>query len=198
MAITLVLGGVRSGKSAFAEQLAAQAVLPAASQTASQTALQPAMPVVYIATATAGDAEMAARIAHHRARRPAAWHTVEAPLDLAGALQQHAAANTCVLVDCLTLWLSNLLFDGGTDYPDNGPIDPGLQFTQRRDALLNLLPHLPGDIVLVSNETGFGVTPMGAVSRFFVDESGRLHQHIAALAQRVRLIVAGCPVAVKG
>ncbi len=190
MAITLVLGGARSGKSAFAEQLAAQSVL--------QSAGQSAKPVVYIATATVGDAEMAARIAHHRARRPAAWRTVEAPLDLAGALQQHASANTCVLVDCLTLWLSNLLFDGGTQYPDNGPIHPGPQFAQHRDALLDVLPHLPGNIILVSNEIGFGVTPMGAVSRFFVDEAGRLHQRIAVVAQQVRLIVAGCPVAVKG
>ena len=182
MTITLVLGGARSGKSAYAEQLAVQS----------------AAPVVYIATATAGDAEMAARIAHHRARRPAAWRTVEAPLDLAGALQLHAAANTSVLVDCLTLWLSNLLFDGAADYPGAGPINPAAQFTQSRDALLDTLPQLPGNIILVSNEIGFGVTPMGAVSRFFVDEAGHLHQRIAALAQQVRLIVAGCPVAVKG
>lgn len=182
MAITLVLGGARSGKSAFAEQLVAQI----------------AQPVVYIATANAGDAEMAKRIAHHCARRPADWRTIEAPLDLAGALQRHAAANTCVLVDCLTLWLSNLLFDGGTDYPENGPIDPGPQFARRRDAVLDVLPQLPGQIVLVSNEIGFGVTPMGAVSRFFVDEAGRLNQRVAALAQQVRLIVAGCSVAVKG
>ena len=186
MAITLVLGGARSGKSAYAEQLAMR------------WAVQSAMPVVYIASATAGDVEMAARIAHHRARRPAAWRTVEAPLDLAGALQEHAAANTCVLVDCLTLWLSNLLFDGGPHYPDNGPIDPGQQYVQRRDAMLDALPHLPGQIVLVSNEIGYGVTPMGAVSRFFVDEAGRLNQRVAAIAQQVRLIVAGCPVAVKG
>lgn len=182
MAITLVLGGARSGKSAFAEQLVAQV----------------AQPVVYVATANAGDAEMAKRIAHHCARRPADWRTIEAPLDLAGALQRHAAANTCVLVDCLTLWLSNLLFDGGTDYPENGPIDPGPQFARRRDAVLDVLPQLPGQIVLVSNEIGFGVTPMGAVSRFFVDEAGRLNQRVAALAAQVRLIVAGCPVAVKG
>ena len=182
MAITLVLGGARSGKSAFAEHLVAQFALP----------------VVYVATASAGDAEMAKRIAHHRARRAPGWRTIEAPFDVAGALQQHAAANTCVLVDCLTLWLSNLLFDGGTDYPENRPIDPGPQFGRRRDAVLDLLPQLPGQIVLVSNEIGFGVTPMGAVSRFFVDEAGRLNQQVAALAQTVRLIVAGCPVAVKG
>ena len=182
MAITLVLGGARSGKSAFAEQLAGSF----------------RGPVVYIATAAAGDAEMAERIAQHRARRPSSWRTIEAQLALAEALTTHAAAGTCVLVDCLTLWLSNLLFDQKQDYPEAGPIDPGPQFAHQRDRLLELLPQLPGDIVLVSNEIGFGVTPMGAVSRFFVDEAGRLNQRVAALAQQVRLIVAGCPVAIKG
>ena len=182
MAITLVLGGARSGKSAFAEQLAGSF----------------RGPVVYIATAAAGDAEMAERIAQHRARRPSSWRTVEAQLALAEALTTHAAAGTCVLVDCLTLWLSNLLFDQKQDYPEAGAIDPGPQFAHQRDRLLELLLQLPGDIVLVTNEIGFGVTPMGAVSRFFVDEAGRLNQRVAALAQQVRLIVAGCPVAIKG
>lgn len=182
MSITLLLGGARSGKSAFAEQLAAAHKGQ----------------VVYIATATSGDAEMAQRIAHHRGRRPAGWRTVEAPLALADALTANAAPDTCVLVDCLTLWLSNLLFQQHHDYPDTGPVDPGPQFAAQFDALLRLLPALPGQIVLVSNEIGYGVTPMGAVSRFFVDEAGRLNQRVAALAQQVRLIVAGCPVAVKG
>ena len=186
MSISLVLGGARSGKSAFAEQLAA------AHAVASGGA------VVYIATATSGDAEMAQRIAHHRSRRPAGWRTVETPLDLPQALTVHAAPDTCVLVDCLTLWLSNLLFQHRHDYPDAGPIDPGPQFAAQCDALLRTLPALPGHVVLVSNEIGFGVTPMGAVSRFFVDEAGRLNQRVAAVAQQVRLIVAGCPVAVKG
>ena len=182
MSITLVLGGARSGKSAFAEQFAEQS----------------GRPVVYIATATGGDVEMASRIAHHRARRPAAWQTIEAPLALAEALGQHATADTCVLVDCLTLWLSNLLFENGNANTGADVIDPGPRFAQQRDAMLALLPQLPGEIVLVSNEIGFGVTPLGAVTRFFVDEAGRLNQRVATLAQRVRLVVAGCPIAIKG
>ena len=189
MSITLVLGGARSGKSLFAEDLAGRS----------------GWPVTYIATARAAaidasnnDTEMAERIARHRARRPATWRTVEAPLALAAALETHAVANTCVLVDCLTLWLSNLLFAEPREFPDTGVIDPGSEFTRQRDALLDVLPRLPGNIILVSNEIGFGVTPMGAVARFFVDEAGRLNQRVAALADQVRLIVAGCPVVVKG
>ena len=189
MSITLVLGGARSGKSLFAEDLASRS----------------GWPVTYIATArvtgidaTNNDTEMAARIAHHRARRPSAWRTVEAPLALAAALETHAAANTCVLVDCLTLWLSNLLFAEQRKFPETGVIDPGAEFIRQRDALHDVLPDLPGDIILVSNEIGFGVTPMGAVTRFFVDEAGRVNQRVAASADQVRLIVAGCPVAVKG
>ena len=182
MSITLVLGGARSGKSAFAENLARESTLP----------------VAYIATALAGDAEMAARIAHHRARRPANWRTVEAPLALADALEAHAVADGCVLVDCLTLWLTNLLFHERKEFPDTRNIDPGPQFTRQLERLIEVLPRLPGTIIIVSNEIGFGVTPIGAMTRFFVDEAGRLNQRAAALAQHVRLIVAGCPVKVKG
>ena len=182
MSITLVLGGARSGKSAFAENLARES----------------AQPVTYLATAHAGDAEMTARIAHHRARRPANWRTVEAPLALADALETHAVADGCVLVDCLTLWLTNLLFHERREFPDTGTIDPGPAFTRQRDALIDVMPRLPGNIIFVSNEIGFGVMPMGAVTRFFVDEAGRLNQRVAALAQQVRLIVAGYPVNVKG
>ena len=182
MAITLVLGGARSGKSAFAEKLAREF----------------ARPVTYIATAQAGDVEMTARIAHHRERRPAHWRTVETPLALADALAAHAVADGCVLVDCLTLWLTNLLFHEQREFPDTGTIDPGPAFTQQCDALIDVLPQVPGNIILVSNEIGFGVTPMGAMTRFFVDEAGRMNQRVAALAQHVRLIVAGYPLNVKG
>ena len=182
MAITLVLGGARSGKSAFAENLAHASALP----------------VTYIATGLAGDAEMTARILQHRARRPAHWRTVEAPLALADALAAHAVADGCVLVDCLTLWLTNLLFHQRKEFPDADRIDPGPQFTRQLERLIEVLPCLPGNIIVVSNEIGFGVTPMGAVPRFFVDEAGRLNQRAAAVAQHVRLIVAGYPVNVKG
>ncbi len=166
----LILGGARSGKSALAEQRAA-----AMGGT-----------VTYIATAVAGDAEMAARIEHHRKCRPAHWHVIEEPLRLAGVLQQHAVQGGCLLVDCLTLWLSNLLAEG----------EPLLQ--QEQEALLTCLPELPGDILLVSNEVGMGVVPLGELSRQFVDEAGRLHQRLAAVCDRVTLVVAGLEQRLKG
>ncbi len=165
----LILGGARSGKSRYAEQLAVDSALP----------------VTYIATAEAADAEMAARVAHHRAQRPAAWALVEEPLALAAALQQAAADDRCLLVDCLTLWLSNLLAAG----------DECLQ--REQEALLQTLPQLPGRILLVSNEVGWGIVPANALARRFRDEAGRLHQQLAARCRRVTLVVAGLPLALK-
>lgn len=167
----LILGGARSGKSALAERLA----------------LATGHEVAYLATAQARDDEMAARIAHHRARRPASWICAEEPLALADALRRHAGANRCVLVDCLTLWLSNLLGDADPDC-----------FERERAALLDTLPQLPGEILLVSNEVGMGVVPMGELSRRFVDEAGRLHQALAASCDRVIFVAAGLPLALKG
>ncbi len=166
----LILGGARSGKSALAEKLA----------------LESAAEVVYVATATAGDGEMQARIAHHRRRRPAHWQTIEEPLALAATLQQHAAAQRLLLVDCLTLWLSNLLLRG----------EPALQ--RETAALLQCFPQLPGQIILVSNETGLGVVPADALSRRFVDESGRLHQSLVPMCDRVVFTVAGLPQVIRG
>jgi adenosylcobinamide kinase/adenosylcobinamide-phosphate guanylyltransferase len=143
--------------------------------------------VVYIATAQPRDGEMADRIAHHRARRPADWACVEEPLALADALRRHARADRCVLVDCLTLWLSNLL--GEADAPC---------FERERSALLDTLPQLPGEVLLVSNEVGMGVVPMGELSRRFVDEAGRLHQALAAACDRVIFVAAGLPLTLKG
>lgn len=168
---SLILGGARSGKSALAERIA----------------LQSAREVVYIATAQALDDEMAQRIDHHRARRPAHWHCVEEPLALAGALHAHASDERLLLVDCLTLWLGNLL--GAADTT---------RFARERDALLAALPVLPGQIVLVSNEVGLGVVPMGELTRRFVDEAGRLHQSLAACCERVAFVAAGLPLALKG
>lgn len=167
----LILGGVRSGKSRLAEQHANDSGLE----------------VVYVATAQVRDAEMRQRIAHHQARRPAHWQVVEAGQNLAEVLQQQAAANRCVLVDCLTLWLTQLLCD--TD-----------ESVLRRevDALLAVLPALPGHIILVSNETNMGIVPMGELSRRYCDEAGRLHQQVGALCERVILTVAGLPLIVKG
>lgn len=167
----LILGGVRSGKSRLAEQHASDSGLE----------------VVYVATAQVRDAEMRQRIAHHQARRPAHWRVIEAGQNLAEVLQQQAAANRCVLVDCLTLWLTQLLCD--TD-----------ETVLRRevDALLAVLPALPGHIILVSNETNMGIVPMGELSRRYCDEAGRLHQQVGALCERVILTVAGLPLIVKG
>lgn len=168
---TLILGGARSGKSALAERLASET----------------GHPVIYIATAQAHDAEMAARIAHHRASRPSHWQSVEEPLALASALQEHARPGRCVLVDCLTLWLSNLL-----------GADDDAQFVHERDALLEVMQALPGQVLLVSNEVGLGVVPMGELTRRFVDEAGRLHQALAGSCERVLFVAAGLPLPLKG
>lgn len=166
----LILGGSRSGKSSLAEQRASESGLS----------------VSYIATATTGDEEMAARIAQHRARRPSHWNIVEEPLRLARMLQQHAAPDHCLLVDCLTLWLSNLLCAN----------DKAL-FQRERAAFLDTLPTLPGHIILVSNEVGMGIVPMGELSRRFSDEAGWLNQEAARICQHVTLMVAGLPYPLK-
>ena len=168
----LILGGARSGKSALAMQ----------------RALASGKEVTFIATAMAGDAEMTSRIERHKADRPSHWMLVEEPIALSDVLSQHADEQSCLLVDCLTLWLSNLL---GEECFDEA------QFIRQRDNLLNVLPQLPGHIIFVSNEVGFGITPMGSISRRFVDEAGRLHQQLASLCDQVTLTVAGLPLALK-
>jgi adenosylcobinamide kinase/adenosylcobinamide-phosphate guanylyltransferase len=179
---TLVFGGARSGKSAHAEKLASAS----------------GKEVVYIATARAGDGEMALRIAHHRNQRPSGWRTVEEPLALAAALAHWAAPQRLVLVDCLTLWLSNLMFDGAADYPDVGEITLPPRFHAERAALLAALDNATGDIVLVSNEVGMGIVPYGAISRAFTDEAGRLNQAVAAVCDRAIFVAAGLPLVLKG
>ena len=169
--IELILGGARSGKSRLAEQLASASGLE----------------VVYIATSQPLDDEMRQRIQHHRQSRPAYWQTIEEPLALAGVLQQQAASGRCLLVDCLTLWLTNLLLH-----------DDGQRLEQERRQLLNTLGSLPGHIILVSNETGMGVVPMGELSRRYVDEAGWLHQALAERCDRVQFCVAGLPMLLKG
>ncbi|MCB1736837.1 MAG: bifunctional adenosylcobinamide kinase/adenosylcobinamide-phosphate guanylyltransferase [Gammaproteobacteria bacterium] len=166
---TLILGGVRSGKSRLAERLA----------------LESELPVTYIATAHAGDAEMAARIAGHVARRPADWRTVEAPYALAAAIRAEAEPGRCVLVDCLTLWLSNWLC-GDAD------------FSSEREALVEAVQSAPGTVILVANETGLGIVPMGELSRRFGDEAGVLHQRLASVCERVVFTVAGLPMVLRG
>lgn len=178
----LILGGARSGKSAHAERLAGESGLA----------------VVYLATAQALDGEMARRVAHHRERRPAAWGCVEENLHLAAKLREIAAPDSCVLVDCLTLWLSNLLFAGraAAQAEAGEAIDCPL-FRSETDALLTTLPALPGRVILVSNEVGWGIVPMHPVSRLFADEQGRLNQRVAAVCEQVTLVAAGLPLSLK-
>ncbi|AEJ02629.1 cobalbumin biosynthesis protein [Nitrosomonas sp. Is79A3] len=168
---TLILGGVRSGKSRLAERLATESQLP----------------VTYIATATIEDDEMRKRITAHRVRRPDHWQVIEEPLELASVLIQNANIKSCLLVDCLTLWLTNLLIQ-----PDTS------KFDTERAALIKALPHLTGKLILVSNETNMGITPMGELSRRYCDEAGKLHQEIAHHCEQVVLTVAGLPLMLKG
>ena len=165
--LTLVLGGARSGKSRYAETLI--------------TALPP--PWIYLATAQALDAEMTARIETHKARRGASWTTVEAPRELAGALAAHAQAP--ILVDCLTLWLSNLMMV-------DAPIEAEF------DRLALALHKATAPVVMVANEVGSGIVPDNALARRFRDLQGGLNQRIAGRADHVVLLVAGLPLFVKG
>lgn len=164
--LSLVVGGARSGKSSLAERLVRASGLPR----------------TYIATAEAWDDEMADRIARHRDDRGAGWRTVEAPRDLAGAL---AGAGGAVLIDCATLWLTNVMLAGA---------DVGDEAT----ALLAALAAHPGPVVVVSNEVGWGIVPDNALARAFRDEQGRLNQQIAAAADLVLGVMAGLPMVLKG
>lgn len=164
----LVVGGQRSGKSRFAEDLV----------------LRSGRRPVYIATGAARDEEMTERIALHRARRGSEWTTVEAPLDLAGALAQTAGEGVAVLVDCLTLWLSNL-------------VEAERDVDRETGALLAALADAAGPVVLVSNEVGSGVIPANALARHYADALGTLNQRVGAEVGRVVFMAAGQPVVVK-
>lgn len=163
----LILGGARSGKSAHAQRCAADSGLP----------------VTVIVTGSAGDEEMAERIAHHRAARPADWRVVEAPRGLAAALRAETAMGRCVIVDCLTLWLMNVIDS---------------EFEAERQALFDALPDLHGEVLFVANEIGLGIVPMGAETRRFRDGAGRLNQDLAAACERVTFVAAGLPLVLKG
>jgi adenosylcobinamide kinase/adenosylcobinamide-phosphate guanylyltransferase len=164
--VSLILGGARSGKSARA------------------LALAPA-PHVFIATAQALDGEMRERIARHRGERGANWGLVEEPLELAGAVRANAAEGTTLVVDCLTLWLSNLM---------HAERDVEVE----TEGLIAALAAAPGRVVLVSNEVGMGLAPMTALGRDFRDAQGRLNQRIAAVADHVEFVAAGLPLTLKG
>jgi adenosylcobinamide kinase/adenosylcobinamide-phosphate guanylyltransferase len=137
---------------------------------------------------------MVDRIRRHRERRPQHWVVVEEPLALAAALQAHAASHRCLLVDCLTLWLSNLLDTPG----DMMSSETEMVFARERQALLAVLQALPGHVILIGNEVGMGIVPLGARTRRFRDEAGRLHQDLSRICDRVTFMVAGLPWVLKG
>jgi adenosylcobinamide kinase / adenosylcobinamide-phosphate guanylyltransferase len=166
--LTLVLGGARSGKSRHAE-----ALIEAASDSA-----------IYLATAEPSDNEMRARIARHRARRGPRWTLLEEPLALASALARETRQGRPVMVDCLTLWLSNVML---------ARRDPDLDI----DALLAALPRLGAPVVMVANEVGSGIVPENALARAFRDHAGRANREVAAVADHVVLVVAGLPLVLK-
>lgn len=167
--VTLVLGGARSGKSAFAEDLI------------KQSGLSP----VYIATSQIYDDEMQLRVDAHRARRGDEWTTVHAPDRLEKAIEDHSASGNGVLVDCLTLWVTNLMMS-------QAPIDA------RCDGLLKTLSSVKNPVVLVSNEVGLGIVPDNKMARDFRDHAGQLHQRIAAVSKQVYFVAAGLPLTLKG
>lgn len=169
---TLVLGGIKSGKSRYAEKLAAEHTER----------------VMVIATAQAADTAMAVRIEHHKANRNPHWRTVEEPLHLQQALQSAQAEPVdTVLIDCLTLWLTNLL------------LHPDAKLWQREsEAFIAAMQNYPGNLIMVSNENSMGIVPVGELTRRFCDEAGRLHQRLAASCDQVVLLVAGLPQQLKG
>ena len=168
--ITLILGGARSGKSAHGEMLA----------------LQDFSSPIYIFTAQAWDDEMKSRIKTHKKRRAGKnWTDIEAPIKLSAAIKNNAVSNNCILVDCLTLWLTNLMMK---EYD----IDTAI------DELLGIIRSAPGEIIFISSEVGLGIVPENSMARRFRDLSGKLHQKLAIEAENVLLMVAGIPMVVKG
>jgi len=167
--IELVAGGARSGKSRYAQGRA------------EDSGRNP----VFVATARAGDREMMERIQKHQRERDERWSVIEAPEDLASVIGR-AGEDDCLLIDCLTLWVTNWLCK-----------DDESGWIAQKNTFLEALENTPARIILVTNEVGMGITPMGALSRRFVDESGRLHQSVAALADRVTLVVFGLPQTIK-
>jgi adenosylcobinamide kinase/adenosylcobinamide-phosphate guanylyltransferase len=168
-AIHLVIGAARSGKSRYAESVARESGLTK----------------LYLATARVLDEEMAARVTRHKLDRGVGWFTVEEPIALAEAVASRAAPDRIILVDCLTLWLTNLMLEGE-------------DIAGHVAALATALERARGPVVLVSNEVGGGIVPDNAMAREFRDLQGRLNQDMAALASHVTLVVAGIPLAIKG
>ena len=170
MSLTLIIGGARSGKSRFAEGLASKS----------------AGPVSYVATATVVDKEMEVRILHHKERRPSDWTLHECALDLPQLLQFEAQKEQTILVDCLTMWLNNQLYE-----------NPQQDFSLLFFSLLDSIRDAKANVIFVANEVGLGIIPLGEITRQFVDEAGRLNQQVAQQADKVTFMVAGLPLALK-
>lgn len=187
MTFTLVLGGARSGKSTFAERRAAES----------------GQPVLYVATATAGDDEMAARIAAHRSARPSSWRTVEAPIEPANAIREHTRAGELVLLDCVTLWVSNALLsrlgDRDADAVADGEwAEIDVWLTAQAESIVDAAETTRADLVAVSNEVGLGLVPPYPLGRRYRDGLGRVNQALAARADEAVFLVAGLPLRLKG
>jgi adenosylcobinamide kinase/adenosylcobinamide-phosphate guanylyltransferase len=175
MSIHLILGGARSGKSAYAEK----------------RALECGLPVTYIATAQIYDDEFESRVQHHQDRRPKHWQLIEEPHFLSTTLQANDKPGTTIIIDCLTLWLAQWICE------DCAP-PRSSSWQLQREALLKILPSMQAKVFLVSNEVGMGIVPMGEINRQFQDEQGRLNQAIAQIANQVSFIAAGLPIKLKG
>lgn len=177
----LVLGGARSGKSEFAESLA----------------FQPGMPVTYVATAAAGDEEMSRRIEKHRSRRPARWNTVEEPLLLPEAVQRHGAEPGVLLIDCLTVWLTNLLLDDNIPFAGAGEPEKEEYIQGRVEELAAFTAAGKAHVIMVANEVGLGIVPAYPLGRLFRDVAGRANRSLAARADQVYLVTAGLAMEIK-
>ena len=182
--IHLIIGGARSGKSRLAEQVA---------KNSNDN-------IIYIATASPGDNEMAERILHHKEQRPANWRVIESELQLGKVIHNinmlEDSTDTCILVDCLTLWLTNCLCR--TTGNESTAITENLGYwLQEKIDFIDAIKQFKGRIILVSNEVGHGIVPMGQLSREFVDQSGWLHQEVAELATQVDFVMAGLPLTMK-
>jgi adenosylcobinamide kinase/adenosylcobinamide-phosphate guanylyltransferase len=173
----LILGGARSGKSTLALERGRAS----------------GREVVFIATAVAADEEMTQRIERHRRERPSHWRTRECTVQLAAAIRE-IGPEACIIVDCLTLWLANILFSHSTQ---EQLVADEVTFARETESLYACLAQHSGDVVLVSNEVGWGLVPDTPIGRRFRDEQGRLNQHVAALCDRVTLVAAGLPLTLK-
>ncbi len=168
--IHLVIGGQRSGKSAYTEKLASNSIKK----------------VVYVATATIGDDEMRKRIEHHQNSRPQDWLLIEEPFNLSEVIKQHSRRNNILIIECMTLWLTNWLCTNDIE-----------SWADEKQTFIDSLITSQSDVIIVSNEVGSGIVPMGELSRDFVDQAGWLNQALTQVADKATLVVAGCPLVLK-